>query len=466
MKTKVSLIAGIVLWGSLALSPLEPLARSWDGEEGAPAPQVVPPPLLFRVTTLKNGLRVITHEDHSAPVINLQVWYHVGSKDERPGRTGFAHLFEHLMFKGSRNVGPEEHAELIKGIGGVDNAYTTEDVTVYWETFPSNYLEMVLWLEADRMASLAITEENFRSEREVVKEERRMRVENPPYGRVLEILYANAFDVHPYKHLVIGSMDDLNAARLEDVREFFQTYYVPNNATLVIVGDFDTRQALAWVEKYFGPIPPGKRPIPRVTVKEPQKTREKRLSERMDVPLPAVLAGYYMPEDGHPDSYPLKVLSRILSAGQSSRLYRKLVYELRIAAAAFGAGNFTEHPNLFFAGAILNPGHAPEAAERAILEELERLKKEPIPMRELEKAKNQILSEILSARQSNQGKADALGRAAVLLKDPARVNEEVQHLLAVTPEEVQRVARQYFTETNRIVLTILPQPAEEKKAGS
>jgi zinc protease len=340
-----------------------------------------------------------------------------------------------------------------------------EDVTVYWQTFPSNYLEMVLWLEADRMASLAITEENFRSEREVVKEERRLRVENPPYGRVLEVLYANAFEVHPYRHIVIGSMDDLNAATVEDVREFFQTYYVPNNATLVIVGDFDTRQALAWVEKYFGNIPRGRRPIPRVTVKEPPKTREKRLTERMNVPLPALLAGYYIPEDGHPDSYPLKIVSRILSAGQSSRLYRKLVYELRLAAAAFGAGNFTEHPNLFFAGAILNPGHTPEAAEKAIVEELERLKRELVPARELEKAKNQMIAEILFARQSNQGKADALGRAAVLGKDPARVNTEVERILAVTPEEIRRVAERYFTETNRIVLTILPQQLEEKRPG-
>lgn len=431
----------------------------------AAEPQLTPPPLSFRVTTLKNGLRVITHEDRSAPVVNLQVWYHVGSKDERPGRTGFAHLFEHLMFKGSKNVGPEEHTELIKSIGGVDNAYTTEDVTVYWQTFPSNYLEMVLWLEADRMASLAITEENFRSEREVVKEERRLRIENPPYGRVIELLYANAFDVHPYKHIVIGSMEDLNAATVEDVREFFETYYVPNNATLVIAGDFDTRQALAWVEKYFGNIPRGKRPIPRVTVKEPPKTREKRLTERMNVPLPAFVAGYYMPEESHPDAYPLKIISRILSAGQSSRLYRKLVYEQRIAAAAFGGGNFTEHPNLFFTLAILNPGRTPEEAEKAIVEELERLKTELVPARELEKAKNQMVAEILFARQSNQGKAEALGRAAVLLKDPARVNTEVQRLLAVTPEEIRRVAQRYFTETNRIVLTILPAQAEEKRAS-
>jgi zinc protease len=444
---------------AVVILAVSPLARAQS--------QLVPPPLSFRVTTLENGLRVLTHEDHSAPVINLQVWYHVGSKDERPGRTGFAHLFEHLMFKGSRNVGPEEHAELIKSIGGVDNAYTTEDVTVYWQTFPSNYLEMVLWLEADRMASLAITEESFRSEREVVKEERRLRIENPPYGRVIEVLYANAFDVHPYRHIVIGSMDDLNAATVEDVRDFFETYYRPDNATLVIVGDFDTHQALAWVRKYFGNIPPGKRPIPRVTVTEPPKTREKRLVERMAVPLPALIAGYYIPEDGHPDSYALKILSRLLSVGQSSRLYRRLVYDLRLAAAVFGMGNFTEHPNLFFVGAIVNPGHTPEAAEKAIVEELERLKTEPVAARELEKAKNQMVSEILFARQSNQGKADALGRAAVLLKDPARVNTEVQRLLAVTPEEIQRVARRYFTETNRIVLTILPASAGESRgAGS
>jgi zinc protease len=415
------------------------------------------PPLDLKVTALKNGLRVITLEDHSAPVINLQIWYHVGSKDERPGRTGFAHLFEHLMFQGSKNVGPEEHAELIKGMGGVDNAYTNDDVTVYWETFPSNALETVIWLEADRLSSLTINEENFKSEREVVKEERRLRIENPPYGRLGEVLFDQAFEVHPYKHTTIGSMDDLNAATVADVKEFFNTYYVPNNATMVIVGDFETARALALVEKHFGKIPASPKAIPRVTVKEPAKTKEKRVTERMNVPLPAVILGYYMPEDGHPDSYPLKIASSILSTGQSSRLYRKLVYDMKIAAAAQGVGNFTEHPNLFFAFAIMNPGQPTEAGEKAINEELERLKTEPVPANEVEKAKNQMVSGILFGRQSDQGKADGIGYAAVLLKDPTLANKDVERLLAVTSADITRVAKKYFVETNRLALMVLPQ---------
>src|SRR5438093_7174623 len=202
------------------------------------APVSRPKPVAYRQSKLHNGLAVIAHEDHSSLVINLQLWYHVGTKDEKPGRTGFAHLFEHLMFKGSAHIKPEEHDKIITNAGGVSNAYTQDDVTVYWETFPANYLEKVLWMEADRLATLDVSEENFKSEREVVKEERLTRIENPPYGDLLERLYTNAFDVHPYKHVTIGSMADLNAATISDVRDFYKTYYVPNNATLVIAGDF------------------------------------------------------------------------------------------------------------------------------------------------------------------------------------------------------------------------------------
>src|SRR6185503_11739485 len=213
-----------------------------------------PKPLEYKEAKLPNGLTVITHEDHSTPVTNLQLWYHVGSKDEKEGRTGFAHLFEHLMFKGSAHVKPEDHDRIITNTGGVANAYTQDDVTVYWQTFPANYLEKVLWMEADRMSTLDVSEENFKSEREVVKEERLTRIENPPYGDLAEVLYANAFDVHPYKHITIGSMKDLDAATIEDVRTFYKTYYVPDNATVVIAGDFKHEQALDWIRKYFGDI--------------------------------------------------------------------------------------------------------------------------------------------------------------------------------------------------------------------
>src|SRR5687767_14986752 len=213
---------------------------------------VRPPKIQYHTTTLANGLRVILSEDHSTPIVHVSVWYHVGSKNERAGRTGFAHLFEHMMFKGSKNVEPEAHTSIIASVGGQSNAYTNEDTTVFWQTLPAQYLPLALWLEADRMATLRVDEEAFRREREVVKEERRMRVENQPYGRLNEIVYEHAFEVHPYKHPTIGSIADLEAASIEDVREFYRTYYVPENATLTVVGDFDTTQVLQLVNQYFG----------------------------------------------------------------------------------------------------------------------------------------------------------------------------------------------------------------------
>src|SRR5688500_6834952 len=216
---------------------------------------VRPPKLDYVITTLPNGLQVVLLEDHSTPIVHAEIWYHVGSKNERPGRTGFAHLFEHMMFKGSKNVEPEGHPSWISSVGGQANAQTTEDATIFWQTFPAQYLPLVLWLEADRMASLRIDEKVFRTEREVVKEERRMRVDNQPYGRLNEIIYDQAFKVHPYKHPTIGSMKDLEAASIDDVREFFRTYYVPSNATLVVVGDFDTKEPLELVTRYLARVP-------------------------------------------------------------------------------------------------------------------------------------------------------------------------------------------------------------------
>ncbi|MCC7243183.1 MAG: insulinase family protein, partial [Acidobacteria bacterium] len=228
-----------------------------------------PPKLDYQRLQLPNGLTVILHPDRSTPIVNVQLWYHVGSKDERAGRTGFAHFFEHLMFKGSRNVEPEQHTSIVASVGGQANAYTTEDTTVFWETVPSHYLPLVLWMEGDRMATLRIDQETFVREREVVKEERRMRIENQPYGRLNEIIYDQAFSVHPYRHPVIGSMEDLNAATLADVRDFYATYYVPANVTAVIAGDFDTEQAIALVNQYLGRVPKAERPVPRDIPREP-----------------------------------------------------------------------------------------------------------------------------------------------------------------------------------------------------
>jgi zinc protease len=422
---------------------------------------VRPPRLDYKTVVLDNGMRVVFLEDHSTPIVHLEMWYHVGSKNERPGRTGFAHLFEHMMFKGSKNVEPEGHPSYISSVGGQSNAYTTEDATVCWETVPSQYLPLVLWLEGDRLASLRIDEAAFKTEREVVKEERRMRIENQPYGRLQEIIADQAFTVHPYKHPVIGSMKDLEAASIDDVRDFFHTYYVPANATAVLVGDFDTGQALNLVQQYLGRVPKAGRPVPRDIPKEPPQTKEKRVTLTEDWPLPAVVVAHHITYDGNPDSYPLHVASKILSDGDSSRIYRKLVYQTGIALAAFGGGNIIEDPNLFFAVAIVQPGHTTAEAADALIAELDRLRTEPVSAEELQQAKNQFARDYILGRESVKDKAEVLGHAAVIHNDLTTADGEFDIFQNLTVEDVQRVARTYFTPENRLVLTILP-----KRAGS
>jgi zinc protease len=420
---------------------------------------VRPPKLDYTMTTLDNGLQVVFLEDHSTPIVHAEIWYHVGSKNEKPGRTGFAHLFEHMMFKGSKNVEPEGHPSWIASVGGQSNASTGEDTTVFWQTFPAQYLPLVLWLEADRMASLRIEASVFQTEREVVKEERRMRVENQPYGRLNEIVYDQAFKVHPYKHPTIGSMEDLEAASIEDVREFFETYYVPNNATLVIVGDFDTKEATAMVQRYFGRIPKSATPVPRDIPKEPPQTEERRVRLEESWPLPAVVVAHHITYDGHPDSYPLHIASKVLSDGASSRIYRSLVYEKQLALAAFGGGNIIEHPNLFFAVAIVQPGQRPEAAVDALIAELDRLRKEPISEAELQQAKNQFARDYILGRESNKDKASHLGHAVVIHDDIRTADGEFDIFMNTTAADVQRVAQTYFRPENRLVLTIMPRGA-------
>ncbi len=425
---------------------------------GIPESAVRPPYLRIQQDSLSNGLLVLMLEDHSAPIVNLQVWYHVGSKDERPGRTGFAHIFEHMMFKGSAHIGPDEHSRIIEAAGGFDNAYTNDDVTVYWQTFPSNYLERVVWLEADRMGSLNVEEANFKSEREVVKEERRVGVENSPYGRVFEDLADQSFTVHPYKHTTIGSMEDLNKATLEDVRQFHRTYYRPDNATMVVAGDFTPSQVSDWVRRYFAGIPRPATAVPRVTAKEPRQTAERRFTKWYDSqsPLPGIVAGYHMPAEFTPDSYPLTLASNILSGGESSRLFRKLVYEDQIAAQTAGIGNFTEHPNLFLAFAILNPGKSVVDGEKALESILDNMKTHPVDPKELEKAQNQEISSYILGRSTVQQKASALGRSAVIGRDPALVNTSLERFLRVTTADIQRVAREYFDKNQRVVMLIEP----------
>ena len=417
---------------------------------------VRPPKLQYQMMTLGNGLRVILSEDHSTPIVHVSVTYHVGSKNERAGRTGFAHLFEHMMFKGSKNVEPESHTSIIASVGGRSNAFTTEDETVFWQTLPSHYLPLALWLEADRMATLRVDDEAFRREREVVKEERRMRVENQPYGRLSEIIFDHAFMTHPYKHPTIGSMVDLEAASIADVREFHSTYYVPENATVTIVGDFDADQTLQMVNQYFARVPKAKRPVPRDIPKEPEQTKERRAVVEEAWPLPAVVVAYHITYDGNPDAYPLHIAGKILSDGQSARITQELVYKKRLALTAFGSANIIEDPNLFYAVAIVQPGQTPEAAERALITEFEKMALQPITDGELQRAKNQFARDYIVSRESNEDKARHLAHAAVIHNDITTADGEFDIFMNVTRADVQRVAKTYFTANNRVVLHILP----------
>ena len=420
---------------------------------------VRPPKLQYQMTTLPNGLRVILSEDHSTPVVHVRLTYHVGSKNERPGRTGFAHLFEHMMFKGSKNVEPEAHTSIISGVGGRANAYTTEDETVFWQTLPAHYLPLALWMEADRMATLRIDEDAFRREREVVKEERRMRIENQPYGRLQEIIYDRAFTAHPYKHPTIGSMADLEAATIVDVRDFHNTYYVPENAVVTIVGDFDPAQALQTVTQYFGRIPKSARPVPRDIPKEPAPTAERRAVVEESWPLPAVVVAYHITYDGHPDAYPLHIAAKILFDGQSARVPRELVYTRRLALSAFGSANLIEDPNLFYAVAIVQPGQTPAATEQALIAEFEKMKTSGVTPQELQRSQNQFARDYIVSRESDEEKANHLAHAAVIHNDITTADGEFDIFMNVTVADVQRVARTYFNTNNRVVLHIVPKGA-------
>jgi len=441
-------LSAVILFMAAIAAPLPAQEKS---------PEVRPPKLEFTQHMLANGLQVVLLEEHEVPVINLQVWYHVGGKDEQPGHTGFAHLFEHLMFKGSAHVGADEHSRIIEAIGGFDNASTYDDYTNFFETFPSNYLERMIWLEADRMGSLNVDEANFKSEREVVKEELRVRVENQPYGHLEQDLRAAAFTVHGYHHTAIGSKEDLDRSTLEDVRAFFNTFYKPNNATLIIVGDFNSTEALGWAKKYFEGIPASAGPIPRRDTPEPPQSEERIVKKSYsNTPLPAVVIGYKVPARFSPDAYPLDLASNILAGGESSRLYQTLVYKEQIAVQSAGFGNFTEDPNLFWAYAIMNQGHTAEEGEKSVVAVLDELKAEPVGAKELEKAKNQEISGFILGRNTDEEKAVALGAAAVVGKNPDLVNIELDRYLKNTAADLQRVAKEYFVPQRSTVMIVTP----------
>ncbi len=427
--------------------------------------QVTMPPIKFRERTLANGMRILSAEDHSSPTVAIQVWYHVGSKDDPERRSGFAHLFEHIMFKATKNMKSEMMDRLTEDVGGFNNAFTNPDVTVYYEVVPSNYLETLLWAEADRLSGLTVDEPNFKSERSVVQEEFRQGVLAPPYGMLEYLIEQESFRTHPYKRSTIGSIEDLEAASIQDVRAFHRTYYRPDNATLVVVGDFEPKQFDAWVDKYFVPIPKPSIALPRVTVREPDRTAERRITHySANVPLPAVAFTYLTPSEKSADSEPLEVAATILSMGESSRLYQSLIYEQQIAQSADASPDLREDAGLFYFIVVVSGGKKPEDAERALLAEIKKLQDAPPTAVELNKAKNQLVTNELRQRETSNGKALALGSSAVLLGDPNRVNTDLPKLQAVTAADVQRVMKKYFTNANRLVIHYLPESARTPAA--
>lgn len=422
------------------------------------------PAIQFTHRTLANGLEVYAAPDHSTPTVAINVWYHVGSKDDPAGRSGFAHLFEHIMFKGTKRTKPETIDRLTEDVGGFNNAYTADDVTVYYEVVPSNHLERLLWAEADRMAGLTVDEKNFRSEREVVKQEYLQRVEAQPYGQFGEEIIKRSFAEHPYKRPTIGNIPELNAATIEDVRAFHATYYRPDNATLVVVGDFDPAQFDAWVDKYFAPVAKPLTPVPRVTVKEPARTKEQRLVQYSgSVPLPAVAVTFLGPAGRSDDAPAMEIAQEILAGGASSRLYQRLVYEKQLAQSVDFTADLREDVGLLLFEVVLASGKSVAEAERVLFAEIEKIVTQPVSDAELGKAKNRLLTARLLERETCAGKAAALAQAAVVLGDATRVNTELARLQSVTAADVQRVLRAVFTEQNRLVLEYLPEAMKGAK---
>ncbi|MBZ5537012.1 MAG: insulinase family protein [Acidobacteriia bacterium] len=414
----------------------------------------------FKDVKLANGLRVLIAEDHTAPVISLAVTYNTGSRNERQGRTGFAHLFEHMMFKGSENVGTGEHMLLVFNNGGNLNGSTNEDRTNYFEELPANQLDLALFLEADRMRSLpaAITKENLDNQRNAVQEERRLGVDNQPYGKTEEKFQETMYDNFTYKHSVIGSMQDLNAASVEDVIDFFHIYYAPNNAVLALVGDFKTDEALAKIKKYFEPIPSHAAPPP-VDSTEPDQTAERRFTmEDQLARLPQLAIGYKGFVGNTPDFYAMQVLNQALASGQSSRLYQILVKEKELVANIFGFVREMRGPGYYQLTATLKPTTKFEDVEAVINEEIAKLQQEPIADWELQKAKNSARRFSVQALQSTLGVAIRLSQYGVYYNDPSLINTQFEKVDAVTKADVQRVANKYLKVTNRTVAQTVPKP--------
>jgi zinc protease len=415
-------------------------------------------PIRYVDRTLDNGLRAILVRDRRVPSVAINVAYRVGGKDDPPGRSGFAHLFEHLMFKGTSRTAPETMDRLTEDVGGYNNAFTSEDITNYYEVVPSNHLERLLWAEADRLAALTVNAENFATERDVVIGEYDQRILAEPYGMLDELVNREAFVVHPYRRGVIGSPAELNAAALDDVMAFHATYYRPDNALLVVAGDLDADETLAMIERWFGRIPTPSSPIPRVRAVEPPQTLERTYTYTApNVPLAAAEEAYHIPAAAHPDAAALDVLETLLGAGRSSRLYTSLVYRKQVATNAYAGADLREHPGLFGVRVTTARGVTLADARAALDEEVERVRTEPPDEAELARVRTQIASSVVRSRQTNTGVALELVRATTERGGPELVNDDLERYLAVEADDVLRVARTYLRPENRTTVEYLPE---------
>jgi zinc protease len=410
---------------------------------------------------LPNGLHVILHQDNSVPIVATTIFYHVGSKDEDPARTGFAHFFEHLMFEGSENIGRGEFDKYLDNAGGTNNATTNQDRTYYYEIMPSNQLELSLWLESERLLHAKIDDKGIETQREVVKEEKRQRNDNQPYGSVVDEMMKRVYTQHPYRWTPIGSLAHLNAASKEEFIAFYKKFYVPNNAILSIAGDLDIENTKKLVQKYFGDIPRGK-DVPRVNVSEPVQTQEVRDIVYDNIQLPAVIQGYKIPGIKNPDYYAVNMLLQVLSQGESSRL-NKSIKDQQQKALFVGAFPFSleSDPNVSLAFAIANMGVKPEELEGLMNVEFEKVKNELITEKEFQKLRNQVENNFYSQNSTMAGIAGSLAQYYAYYRNTNLINTEINNYLKVTREDLQRVAKKYLNKENRVVLYYLPK--SEKK---
>jgi len=447
-------LAGLAFAGISAIAlAAQPAKRTAPAATAQSSATLAVAPVVYRERRLGNGLQVITVESHPSPTVSVQVWYHVGSRDDPAGRSGFAHLFEHMMFKSSANLRAEQFDRLTEDVGGANNASTGDDVTEYHEVVPSNHLETLLWAEAERMANLKVDDANFKSERAVVEEEYRQRVLASPYGRLFNAFSSASYLEHPYKRPGIGNIDDLEAATLADVVSFHARYYRPDNATLVVAGDFDAAQLDAWIDKYFGAVARPAAPLPRFEASEPPWPGDRTaIVTGPQVPLPAVAYTWLAPPVTSADGPALQVAAAVLAAGESSRLNQSLVYRQQIATQAGFNADLRVGPGLLVAYAIAAGGKSPVDVAAALLAEVTRLATVPPTPAELDKVKNQLITQAFTSRQTPLGLASAIADAAVLEGSAARVNTDLEDLQRVSAADVQRVLRRYVLDAHKVAI--------------